>query len=583
MKNLVKNLTIIATLILASCSFNSGNYNLSDDWVGEPNSGFRDLKTIKANKYIAASASKESSQAAAEILAKGGNAIDAAIAAQLVLNVVEPHSSGIGGGAFILYFDKNSGATTFFDGREMAPALAHEKMFLDKDGNPRNFKDAVKGGLSVGTPGALKAMRIAHNTFGKLPWEELFKPAIKVAKEGFVVSERFHLLSKEIAYLKDFDETAEIYLDENKKALKVGAKITNPKLAKTFEKIATLGTDIFYKGSIANDIVNAVENSKINPGYLRLSDLENYKIRTGNLLCSWYREKYKICSMDLPSGGSTILQIMGILENFDLTKYGLNSPEFVHLNVEATRLAYADRNKYVADVKGVPLKNLLNKKYLKKRAALISMDKKIANDELQAGQFKFDLAFNENEVEPPSTTHLSIVDEQGNSVSMTSSIEYFFGSAISVDGFLLNNQLTDFSFLPEKNGVKIANRVEPFKRPRSSMSPTFVFDKNGNLLMSLGSPGGPRIIQSVVKTLVNHLDFGLDIQSAISAPSFIVLNDVVELEENQKITKIKSALKDLGHEVEIKPIVSGINAISLKNGQLTGGSDPRREGFAIGK
>ena len=583
MKRIIKTSLIALALATSSCSFyKSGNFSLSETWVGEPDSGFRKLKTVSGKKYMVASASELSSQAGAEILARGGNAIDAAIATQLVLNVVEPHSSGIGGGGFLLYFDNVTGKTAFFDGRETAPALAHEKMFLDEDGDPREFFDAVKGGLSVGTPGTLKAMRIAHNTFGQLPWEELFEPAIKIANDGFEVSERFHLLSKEISYLKDFKQTAGIYLDENGEALKKGDIIRNPQLAKTFEKIAHFGTDIFYKGSIAQDIADAVSQSKINPGYLRKSDLENYKIRTGGLLCSWYRGKYKICSMDLPSGGSTLLQMMGILENFNLKKYGLNSTEFTHLVVEATRLAYADRNKYVADIKDVPLRKMLSKRYLKKRAALISLDKKIEN--IEPGQFGAQqFAVKENDIEPPSTTHISIIDDRGNSVSMTSSIEYFFGSAISVDGFLLNNQLTDFSFSPEKDGVKVANRVAPLKRPRSSMSPTFVFDKEGKLLMSLGSPGGPRIIQSVAKTIIGHLDFGMDIQKAISAPSFVVLNDVVELEENQAIEQLKSPLKKLGHRVKILPIVSGINAAVIKNDKLQGGSDPRREGFAIGR
>lgn len=574
---------LLAFLLFASCSNKAQNFNLSDTWIGEPDSGFRDLKAVESKSYMVASASEAASKAGAEMLAQGGNAIDAAIATQLVLNVVEPHSSGIGGGGFLLFYDKKSGKTIYFNGRETAPAKAHSRMFLNKAGQPREFNDAVRGGLSVGTPGLLKVMQEAHNKYGKLPWKNLFQPAIKAANNGFIVSERFHTLSKNISYLKDFGETAEIYLDKNGQAYAVGAKITNPKMAATLEKIANKGIASFYSGKIANDIVAAVQNSAINPGYLSLSDLKNYRVKKGDLICATYRTKYKICSMPLPAGGSTLLQIMGILENFDLAKLQPNSPEAVHLIVEATRLAYADRNEYLADTSNVPLAKMLDKKYLQSRAALIDLNK--AMPQVAAGKFianDNNLTNNNRAVELPSTTHLSVLDAEGNAVAMTSSIEYFFGSAISVDGFLLNNQLTDFSFEPEKNGKKVANRVEPNKQPRSSMSPTFVFDKKGQLVMVVGSPGGPRIIQFVAKAIVNHLDFGLDVQQSISLPSFVVLNDVVELEKNQNIAKLSSALNKMGHKTKILPIVSGIHAITIDQNKISGGADPRREGVAIG-
>lgn len=585
--NFLKILLITTSLILNSCAFKTSttpsNINPSDNWIGEPNSGFRSLKSVEGKKYMVASASQISSEAGLEIIAKGGNAIDAAIATQLVLNVVEPHSSGIGGGGFFLYFDKRTGKKIYFDGRETAPAKSFSKMFLDKNGKARDFSDAVRGGLSVGTPGLLKILKSAHQQYGKLPWRELFRPAIKVAKEGFKVSKRFETLSKEISYLKDFDETAEIYLDQNKKPHLEGDIITNPKLAKTLERLANSGIKDFYEGKIANDIVNAVQNSKINPGYLSLADLKNYKIRKGDLLCSTYRVKYKICTMNIPSGGVTLLQILGILENFDLSKMQPNSPAASHLIIEATRLAYADRNQYIADIANVSVKKLLDKNYLKQRAALINLNQAIPK--VEAGKFitnDNNFTINNETIELPSTTHLSVLDAAGNAVSLTSSIEYFFGSAISVDGFLLNNQLTDFSFEVTKNGNKIANRLEPGKRPRSSMTPTFVFDTKNNLIMILGSPGGPRIIQSVAKTIINHLDFNLEIQEAISLPSFVVLNDIVELEEKQNITKLGFDLEKIGHKTKIVPIVSGINAITINNNIIKGGTDPRREGAAIG-
>lgn len=574
-------------LLIASCASPKeqapATVNLSDVWTGEPNSGFRELHAINGKSFMVSSAHELSSKAGAEILAKGGNAIDAAIAAQLVLNVVEPHSSGIGGGGFLLFYNKKTGKTVYYNGRETAPAKAHSRMFLNKKGKPREFSDAVRGGLSVGTPGLLKIMRAAHKEGGKLPWKDLFQPAIKIAREGFEVSERFHVLSAHIAYLRDFDETSEIYLDKNGKAFKKGATITNKKLADTLEKIANNGPLSFYEGKIAQDIVNAVQNSKINPGYLSMADMKNYRIKKGDLLCGTYH-KYKICSMPLPSsGGVTMLQTLGILENFDLKKFEPNSPQAAHLIIEATRLAYADRNEYVADVANVPIDKMLDREYLKSRAMLI--DPNVAMKKVEPGKFVVNdnkLVMNSNSVELPSTTHLSVVDADGNAVAMTSSIEYFFGSALSVDGFLLNNQLTDFSFEPEKNGKKVANRVEPNKQPRSSMSPTFIFDESGKLVMVVGSPGGPRIIQFVVKTIVNHVDFGLDVQQSISIPTFVVLNDVVELEKNQDIGKLKKALSRMGHKTKVIEIVSGINAVTIENNQIKGGADPRREGVAIG-
>ncbi|MBM5783089.1 MAG: gamma-glutamyltransferase [Pelagibacterales bacterium] len=583
LEKIMKKFTLfffIIFLSLTTISSSNAGINLSDAWVGEPDSGFRDVKLVTGKKYMVSSASQSSSEAGAEILEKGGNAIDAAIATSLVLNVVEPHSSGIGGGGFLLYFDKKSGKSIYFNGRETAPSKAKSDMFLNKDGKAKEFSEAVKGGLSVGAPGLLKNMYEAHKKYGKLPWKDLFQPAIKIAQNGFIVSERFHNLSVQISYLKDFQETSKIYL-KNGQPYKIGETFKNPELATTLTEIANNGIKSFYNGKIAEDIVKTVQNSPINPGYLSLSDLKNYRVKTGKLLCKTYRNTYNICTMPLPSGGVTLLQIMGILENFNLSKMTLNSIETVHLISEATRLAYADRNEYISDSTTIPLEKLLNKEYLKERASLINPNKAISD--VKPGNFtKNSKVINSNKIEPPSTTHLSIVDAEGNAVAMTNSIEYFFGSALSVDGFLLNNQLTDFSLEPIKNGKKVANSVEPHKQPRSSMAPTFVFDKNNNLVMILGSPGGPRIIQFLAKTIINHLDFKLDTQSAIALPSFVVLNDIVELEKNRNITKLKSDLEKMGHKTKEIEIVSGINAISIDNGIIEGGADPRREGIAIG-
>jgi len=578
-------LTIVS---ISSCnkkengSYKIFNFSASDDWIGEPDSGFRNLKTIEAKDYMVVAAHELASQAGAEIINKGGNAIDAAIATQLGINVVEPHSSGISGGSLMLYFDKKTGKTFYFNGRETAAQNIKSTAFLDANNKPRQFSDVVRGGLSVGVPGNLKMMKEVHQKFGKLPWKDLFAPAIKIASEGFSVSTRFHNLSKEISYLKDFDQTALIYLNKNKEPLEVGQKITNPILAKTFIEIANNGIDSFYEGKIANDIVSTVQNSKINPGTLSLSDMKNYRVRQDDLLCASYRKKYKICTASLPSSGVTMLQILGILENFDLSQIKQNSTQAVHLISEATRLAYADRNQYLGHDLQVSLKQLIDKNYLKKRAILI--DKNKAMTVITAGDFSKNKnkSHVNSDFEPPSTTHMSIIDKEGNAVSMTSSIEYFFGSALSVDGFLLNNQLTDFAFEPIKDGKKVANRLEAKKQPRTSMSPTLIFDNNNKLIMIVGSPGGPRIIQFVTKTIINHLDFNLDIQEAISAPTFIVLNDVIELEKNREITKLENELRNLGHQTKNIEIVSGIAAISLKNNKIEGGADPRREGVAVG-
>ncbi len=577
-----KKILAVVFIFFVAVSFSEAK-NLSDAWVGEPASNFRELKSVKAKKHVVVTADEAASKAGEEMLEKGGNAIDAAIAAQMVLNVVEPQASGIGGGGFLLYYDAKSKKTSYFNGRETAPAKAYPEMLL-KDGKPREFNDVVQGGLSVATPGALKILKETHEKYGKLKWAELFEPAIKLARDGFIVSPRLHTLMANISYLKNFDEAAKIYLKADKTAYKVGEMIKNPAFAKTLQTIANQGIEPFYKGEIANDIVDAVQHSKINPGVLSTKDLKNYRSKKGDLICAQYREKYKICSMPLPSsGGVTVLQILGILENFDLAKLKPQSPESVHLVMEATRLAYADRNEYLGDISGVPLSKMLDKNYLKSRAALI--DRKKALKKVEAGKFAEtkNLTFNNAAVELPSTTHLSIVDDEGNAVSFTSSIEYFFGSALMVDGFLLNNQMTDFSFLPEINGKPIANRIEPNKQPRSSMTPTFVFDQNDKLLMVVGSPGGPRIIQYTLRTILSVLDWKLDVQKAISMPNYVVLNDVVELEKNTAITKLQKPLKKMGHQVLIKDLTSGIHAITIENDGVKGGADPRRDGVARGE
>jgi gamma-glutamyltranspeptidase/glutathione hydrolase len=576
-------LLLLVFNLFFGCSIKQQTKYSPDNWIGEPDSGLQKTKLVKANKFMISSAHELASKAGERILEKGGNAIDAAIAAQMVLNVVEPHSSGIGGGAFLLYYDAKKKKMLYFNGREIAPENVKSDMFLDQNKKAKKFSDAVRGGYSVGVPGLLKMLKIVHQKYGKIAWQELFNDAIEIAQNGFLVSERLNNLTKKISYLKDFDQSAEIYFNEKKQPKKIGETIINRKLADTFKIIAKEGIEPFYHGKIAGDIVEAVQNSKINPGFLSLNDLKNYQIRKGDLICLKYRKKYKICTMPFPSGGVTLLQIFGILENFNLKKIKPNSFESIHLISEATRLAYADRNQYVGDYDSkLLIRKMLDKKYLKERAKLI--DRNFATKNFPAGEFLVDknLVNEQKSFEKPSTTHLSIIDRDGNAIALTSSIEYFFGSAISVDGFLLNNQLTDFSFYPEIDGKKIANAIEPKKQPRSSMSPAFVFDEKDKLIMIVGSPGGPRIIQFTLKTIVNYLDFNLDLQQSISIPNFAVIDNVIELEKNTDLINLQKDLEKIGHQVKIVEIVSGINAISIKNKKIYAVADPRREGVALG-
>jgi len=584
-------ISITLLLFINSCSVQkNNNFFNNDNWEGDQYSGFSEYKTAVTKNYMISTSEKTASEVGAEILSRGGTAIDSAIASQLVLNVIEPHSSGIGGGLFLLYHHKKSGKNIYFNGRETSPIDSFPEMFLDNQGKPRNFYEIVGSGLSVGTPGALHALKSAHQKYGKIPWRELFIPAIKIAREGFPISKKMFANLNSIKHLKDADGMR-IYFEKDGSPKKIGTLIHNYQLSKTLENIANQGIKVFYEGQIASDIEFAVKNDKKFAGYLTKNDLKKYRSTTGNLICSSYREKYKICSMPLPSsGGITILQILGILENFNLTKYSINSPQAIHLIAEATKLAYADRNKYLGDTSNVPIKSMLDKNYLKMRASLI--DLKIANNNIRAGDFSNQSLLKKYKksnkiidqiIEKPSTTHLSIIDSYGNAVSLTSSIEFPFGSTIAVDGFLLNNQLTDFSFRPIIDNKVVANRVEPLKQPLSSMSPTFVFDKNNKLIMTLGSPNGPRIIQHVLKTLIANLDWNLDIQSAISLPNFIALNGIIELEKNTDIINQKKPLQKLGHKVKIINITSAIQAIRIANGKLYGGADPRRQGVATGK
>lgn len=551
----------------------------------EASTGFTLKKEKIAEKYMVVAANPHASKAGQLMLQQGGNAIDAAIAAQLVLTLVEPQSSGIGGGAFILHYDKKNDYLTTFDGRETAPKKATHKLFLDKDGKPVRWLEAVVGGRSVGVPGIIHAMKQAHDKYGKLKWKKLFKPAIELSEKGFAVSPRLHMLLK-----KEFNpgltklSPAKEYFYPNGKPLAIGTIVKNQDLANVYKEIAEYGPKAFYEGKYAADMVRAVQKSEIAPGLLSLDDLANYQSKERAPVCTSYHE-YKVCSMAPPSsGGLTVLQILKLLEGKKLAQYKPNAPEAVHLFTQASRLAFADRNYFIADPDfvNVPTQGLLNPVYLKSRAKLIGErdNQNVPVGDPTMGQVVY---AKDDSFELPSTSHLSIVDREGNAVSMTSSIEMGFGSTVMVNGYLLNNQLTDFSLSPKVGGQWVANRVEPNKRPRSSMSPVMVFNKDGSLKLVVGSPGGSRIINYVAQTVIGVLDWGLTPQQAINLPRITNRNKYTTLEKGTGLKAIKPWLESKGHTVRISDLNSGIHAIEIKEGLLFGGADPRREGVALGE
>lgn len=552
---------------------------------------------------MAAAANPLAAEAGREMLRQGGSAIDAAIAMQAVLTLVEPQSSGIGGGAMIVLWDGKQVRT--YDGRETAPAGATEKLFLKADGKPMAFTQAQIGGRSVGTPGVLRALELAHRQHGRLPWAKLFEPAIKLAEQGFAISPRLHSLLTADPLIRQSPDMAAYFLNEDGSVKAVGTRLQNPKLAAVFKRIASEGADALYKGPIAEEIVAKVQQHA-NPGSLSLNDLQRYQAKERAPLCTDYK-RWQVCGMPPPSsGGIAVAQILGTLQALETRDPRLSltplkpvnsnrpagiepAPQAVHLIAEAERLAYADRAQYVADTDfvPVPVKGLLDPAYLASRASLIG--------ERSMGSAKPGTPPGVQVAYAPdrsplriSTSQVVAVDDLGGAVSMTTTIEAAFGSHLMVQGFLLNNQMTDFSFIPEDNGQKVANRVEPGKRPRSSMAPTLIFDRNtGEFVATVGSPGGSQIIEYVAKTTIGLLDWNLDAQSAINLPNFGSRNGPTELEQGQFSPALIQALKDKGHTLSEIDMTSGTQAIvRVKDAQgkatLTGGADPRREGEALG-
>jgi gamma-glutamyltranspeptidase/glutathione hydrolase len=565
----------------------------------ERDSGYRaGLQPVPATRHMAAAANPLASEAGRSILRAGGSAIDAAIAMQMVLTLVEPQSSGIGGGAFILYWDGKQ--VQAYDGRETAPAAVTENLFLQPDGSPMPFQAAQIGGRSVGVPGVLRALKLAHEQHGKLPWSELFTPAIALARNGFAVSQRLHALVSEDPFIARSPAMARYFLDAQGKPLPVGTILRNPALAQTFEQIAAQGPDAFYTGAIAEAIVAKVR-SHANAGYLSLHDLQQYQAKQREPVCGPYKA-WRICGMPPPSsGGVAVLQTLGILEalqrrsaQYDLATLrpvatsspaGLEAPALaVHLIAEAERLVYADRAQYLADSDyvPVPLKALTDANYLASRATLIG---EYSMKRARPGQPQgADLALAPDRSPLRiSTSHLSAVDDSGQALAMTSSIESAFGSHLMVNGFLLNNHLTDFSFIPEEYGKPVANRVQPGKRPLSAMAPTLVFSRtSGELMASLGSPGGSQIIGYVNKALVGLLDWQLDPQQAAGLPNFGSRNAGTEVEAGLASPALIRQLAAWGHELTPMTMTSGLQIIQRSPAGWSGGADPRREGLALG-
>ena len=547
----------------------------------EPGTGWRDKPAARARHDMVVAANPLAVDAGLEMLRAGGSAVDAAIAAQLVLGLVEPQSSGIGGGGFMLVWSQRERRVRAYDGRETATAAARPERFLDALGRPLPFFDAVVSGMSVGVPGLLRMLELAHRRHGRLPWARLFEPALRLAEQGFPVSPRLHRLLEHDRYLRADPAARRLYYDADGHALAIGARLVNRQYAATLHEIAARGADAFYRGPIAGDVVRAVR-AHPRPGDMTRADLRGYRALEREPLCGSYRGR-RVCGMAPPSAGAvTLLELLGVLERSAFDRAPPGSVEAVHLFAEASRLAYADRARYVADPDfvPVPVAGLLEPAYLDARARLIG-ERSMGRAEPgrpTGARAAADVA----ETEVSGTSHMSIVDARGSAVAMTTSIENAFGSRIMVRGFLLNNELTDFSFSPEALGVPAANRVEPRKRPRSTMAPTLVFGRDGGLRMLIGSPGGPAIVDYVAKTLVGTLDWGLDIQAAIALPNFGSTNGPTFIERGSAYEALGDALAGRGHVLHVANLTSGLHGIERGARGWRGGADPRREGVARG-
>jgi len=588
---------LAAAAALAGCA-SAPSFHYTAPTQPEGASGYTEKPGWTTTKFAVAAANPLATDAGYQVLKAGGSAVDAAIAVQMVLTLVEPQSSGIGGGAFLLH--ASGGKVQAYDGRETAPAAADEKLFLDASGKPLAFHDGVVGGRSVGVPGTVRMLELAHRQHGKLPWAALFQPAIALAEGGFKVSPRLYALVKADAHLKKDPVAAAYFYKPDGDARDVGFNLRNPELASVLRRIAAEGSKALHEGEIAQAIVDKVQKHPTNPGKLSMADLAGYQPKQREALCTDYRARaqdYRLCGFPPPSSGAIAVgQILGILNHTNAASLplqgGLPSADWLHLYTEASRLAFADRALYVADPDfvqppGGSWTSLLDPAYLASRAQLIGAQSMKLAQPGKPGGTKTSHAPMPDQPEY-GTSHISIVDAQGNALAMTTTIEDAFGARQMVKGFLLNNELTDFSFAPaDAQGAPIANRVQPGKRPRSSMAPTLVLDKaSGQVLMSGGSPGGALIIHYTAKTLYGALQWGLSPQQAINLPNFGSLNGPSLLEEKRFPPTTVEQLRTRGAEVREMNMTSGLQALQRGQAQgrpaWLGGADPRREGVVMG-
>jgi gamma-glutamyltranspeptidase/glutathione hydrolase len=539
----------------------------------------------RASRQMVAAAHPLAAEAGLAMLRQGGTALDAAIAAQAVLTLVEPQSSGIGGGALLMHWNATHRRVSAWDGRETAPAAATPGLFLKPDGTPMAFYEAVLSGRSVGVPGVMPMLAAAHAVEGRLPWADLFAPAIKLAEEGFAISPRLAAqIAADAERLKRNAAAAAYFLTPDGAPLPQGTILKNPALAQTLRALAERGAAALQAGPIAAAIVEGVQKHGDASNGMTAADLAAYSPKQRTPICGPYRA-FTICGFPPPSsGGVAVAQILGVLEHFPLSHLDPRGVDAAHLIGEAGRLAFADRSLYLADSDfvPVPLRGLLEPTYLTLRAQLVDPDRAIASP--RAGNPRWrDASLAPQPAQPEyGTSHLSIVDAAGNAVSMTTTVEDAFGARLMVAGFFLNNELTDFSFRPEVNGRPVANRVQGGKRPRSSMAPTLVFNQDGTLFATLGSPGGARIISYVAQALTGLLDWKLNPQAAVSLPHIGTTGIELELEANTGAAGLEAALRQRGHVVTLRPMDSGLQAVVVTPAGLLGGADPRREGVAVG-
>ncbi|MEX0409175.1 gamma-glutamyltransferase [Aquibium sp. LZ166] len=587
MKQVLATLAAVSAAAVLTFSQPAFSQQTTDALAPEAATGQQAKSAVRAREFMVVAANPLAAEAGLSVLRDGGSAADALVVVQTVLGLVEPQSSGIGGGAFLVWYDAATGKVTTIDGRETAPMAATPELFIGDDGKPMEFFEAVVGGRSVGAPGVVRLMQKIHERHGKKDWAQLFEPAARMAEAGFTVSPRLAaLIDEDAPLLAAQPSTRSYFFDGSGTPLQQGSALLNPAYAETLRTIGAEGADAFYKRPIAEAIVSAVQGHPNNPGKLSLEDLANYEAKEREAVCAPYRG-LDVCGMGPPSSGALAIgQILGILSEFDLEGLGPEDPQSWRLIGDATRLAFADRGRYVADRDFVDVpKGLLNPDYLKSRAALLKRPDGLSAEAAKAGDPPWDkaeLRLDGVSLEVPSTSHFVIVDADGNVASMTSSIENGFGARLMTRGFLLNNQLTDFSFAPQENGEAVANRVEPGKRPRSSMSPTIVL-RDGKPLFALGSPGGSNIIPYVAQSLVGLIDWKMDISEAFAMPHFSNRFGRYDLEAGTAAAELADDLQALGYEVRTTDMNSGLHGVAfLADGTLEGGADPRREGVAVG-